>query len=187
MSQAAGTTGNAGESGAFVSLENLRPFAKVVFGDGAHEVARCGDGITLAYRPEGKEDWTSLGMQLEEGWPRIGGGIILSQSNALERFVRTHVVKIEGQTRTDGAQEFALEDVSWLVRNTEDLNLIEIRVGSEGDWTTVKIKDIAKEKEKDRAVAALVKVSPDLEMEVSADMVGWAERLGAGAQIMPML
>ncbi|MCT4579064.1 hypothetical protein [Donghicola sp.] len=186
MSQTAGTTGNADEAGAFVSMENLQPFAKIVFGDGAHEVARCGDGATLAYRPEGfSGEWTSLGMQLEEGWPRIGGGIILSQSNALERFVRTHVVKIE-EHRDDGAVEYKLEDVAWLIRETDDPNLVEIRVGS-GAWTTVKIKEISMEKEKDRAVAALVKVSPDLEMEVSADMVGWAERLGAGAQIMPVL
>lgn len=186
MSQTAGTTGNEDEVGAFVSMENLQPFAKVVFGDGAHEVARCGDGLTLAYRPEGNAgDWTSLGMQLEEGWPRIGGGIILSQSNALERFVRTHVVKIE-ESRDDGATEFKLEDVAWLVRDTDEQNIVEIRVGS-GAWTTVKIKELSLEKEKDRAVAALVKVSPDLEMEVSADMCGWAERLGAGAQIVPVL
>ena len=40
---------------------------------------------------------------------------------------------------------------------------------------------------KDRAVAALVKAQPDLELEVSADMIGWAERLGAGAQILPVM
>lgn len=184
MSQTAESTGTA-ESAVF-SLENLKPFAKVVFGDGAYEVARCGDDVTLAYRREGNEEWTSLGLQLEMGWPKIGGGIILSQSDALERFVRTHVVVLENEQHPDGAKAFAQEDIKWLVRDTDQDDLVEIRVGADA-WKTVKIKDIPSHKEKDRAVAALVKVSPDLEMEVSADMVGWAERLGAGAQIVPVL
>ena len=185
MSQTAQTPVTS-EASAFVSLDNLKPFAKIVFGDGAHEVARCGDDTTLAYRPEGTSDWQSLGMILEDGWPRIGGGIILSRPDALARFVRTHVVRIEGNYGPSDPVPYALDDLSWLVRDTADPRTVDIKVGDE-DWATVTIGEMPKEKMKDRAVAALIKAQPDLELEVSADMIGWAERLGAGAQILPVM
>lgn len=187
MSQLAETTENTSEAMAFVSLENLKPFAKIIFGDGAHEVARCSDDVTLAYRPEGTETWTSLGMQLEDGWPQIGGGIILSQSDALARFVRTHVVRVENPRDPKAAVPYALDDLAWVIRETDDPQVVEISVAG-GEWGSVTLnEEIPMDDFKGRAVAALIKAAPDLELEMSADMMGWASRLGAGAQIVPVM
>ncbi|AXQ94067.1 hypothetical protein ORIO_10295 [Cereibacter azotoformans] len=161
------------------------PIARLKIGASAYEIAGWPDSDALAFRTDAASPWRELEADLAAGWSEIAAEILQRTRNALEEYVRMHMIRRREDQEAGGANGFDLYGLGWEVRDIGGEMLL--RLDEETDWRPVResaLSHVAGMRE--RAAAALVAQVKDLRERIGDDVHAWAKRLAAGALVEPL-
>ncbi|MGP3697150.1 hypothetical protein [Rhodobacter sp. NSM] len=159
--------------------------ARLKIGASTYEIAGWPDSDALAFRTDPASPWRELEADLAAGWSEIAAEILQRTRNALEEYVRMHMIRRREDQEVEGESGFDLYGLGWEVRDLG--NDILLRLDGEGTWHQVNasaLSHVAGMRE--RAAAALVAQVRDLRERIGDDVHAWAKRLAAGALVEPV-
>ncbi|MEA5160814.1 hypothetical protein U5903_08520 [Cereibacter johrii] len=161
------------------------PFARLKIGGAVYEVAGVPDSDVLSFRIDPAADWCALDADLAAGWSEIAAEILQRTRNALEDYVRMHMIRRREEEDPAGGNGFDLYGIGWEVREAGSALLL--RLDGEAEWQTVPAPALAHAAGfRERAAAALVAQVRDLRERIGEDVHAWAKRLAAGALVEPV-
>lgn len=139
----------------------------------------------LSFRTDPAADWCALDADLAAGWSEIAAEILQRTRNALEDYVRMHMIRRREEEDPAGGNGFDLYGIGWEVREAGSALLL--RLDGEAEWQTVPAPALAHAAGfRERAAAALVAQVRDLRERIGEDVHAWAKRLAAGALVEPV-
>ncbi|MCE6952955.1 hypothetical protein LAZ29_18680 [Cereibacter sphaeroides] len=165
--------------------ESPAPLARLRIGPASYEIASYAGSDVLAFRTDADMAWRDLEADLSLGWFEIAAEILQRTRNALEEYVRMHMIRRREDACTDGQNGFDLYGLGWEVRETGTALLL--RLDGDADWREVRPSALAHVTGmRERAAAALVAEVGDLRDRIGEDVHAWARRLAAGAMVEPL-
>lgn len=166
------------------SPHGIVPFALMEIGQRSFEIAEDAADESLMFRSGSDLDWMRLERKRESGWTLIASEIVLADPDAMDHFLQTYLLRLDGEFDAPGVVSLMLLETSFNFRYDEAGLWVERGSGwIQADRLGVSSPEISGRK---RCHIALLKTFPDLPDRFAIAVRDWSERIAKGSQIKPL-
>ncbi|WP_230799381.1 hypothetical protein [Seohaeicola saemankumensis] len=156
-------------------------FARLTLLDRDYGVAESEGSAQLWFKPMNTEDdWSILTSRTADGWTEIAAEVLGKTADILQEFSRMHLIRRRDIPTDEVAEVYDLHGILWWLRNGE--SGYEGRL-DDGEWTVCPVP--ATLGPKDRAIAALLYLAPDMKAVLADRARDWANRMAQSVQVTP--
>lgn len=168
-------------------VTGFKPFATLTIGPKSFVISADDEMTHIAFDHPDTGQRVQLSRTVRDGWTKVGAEIIMRTQNALQEYIKMHVLKMKGDTLRDGPLFYNLFDMTWIVRVNADENGVEMKFPDE-PWQNVQL-DFTKFNHDCTSIVlhALIESRPDLYETLFDDIDQWGQRMSAGAQVVPIM
>lgn len=160
----------------------LAPFARLGLADSQFDIAEDAEGRLWFRQAKAAAEWSFLANDLENGWTAVAAEILSRTCDIMEAFAQMHAIHRRDLSVAGELEVYDLVDLSWSLRAAGDG--FEARLG-DGRWHGC--DDLAALPMRERALAVLSRLVPDLDQRLSADAEAWASRMAHAVQVTPVI
>ncbi len=167
------------------SPHGIVPFALMEIGQRSFEIAEDAADESLLFRSGSDLNWMRLERNRENGWTLIASEIVLTDPDAMDHFLQTYLLRLDGEFDAPGVVTLVLLETSFNLRYDESGLWVER--GSDwvkADGLGVSSPAISGRK---RCHIALLKTFPDLPDRFAIAVRDWSERIAKGSRVKPLL
>lgn len=163
------------------------PFASLTIGPDTYEISADEAMDNIAFGDPKTGQRVQLRRKVKDGWTKVGSEIIMRTQDAMQQYIKMHVLKMKGDTLADGPLSYNLFDMTWIVRVNAEENGVEMKFPEE-PWVNV-VVDFAKFKHDCTSIVlhALVEAKPDLYEMLFDDIDQWGQRMSASVQVFRIM
>lgn len=168
-------------------VATFKPFAKITIGPDSYEISADATMSNIAFDDPATGQRVQLSRSVKDGWTKVGSEIIMRTQDAMQQYIKMHVLKMKGETLADGPLFYNLFDMTWIVRINAEENGVEMKFPEE-PWINV-VVDFQKFNHDCTSIVlyALVEAKPDLYETLFDDIDQWGQRMSAGVQVLPIM